>query len=157
MIMAVTITPDPSKPDPSNPDPKKAIDKDTAELSTKGKVLAGILLVLPCVLAIVLLLGYWPDRLPGPDEHYKPLYIRELFHTRLACIPSSFCCVDSFFAWKEARAHADSLKCDSLRAHSRDSAKIDTTKIDTAKAPKPDTGSHHCPTQATLPPTKPIT
>jgi hypothetical protein len=124
--MAGTTTPEPSKTDP-----KTAIDKDTAELSQKEKIFAGVLLILPCVIAIILLLGYWPDRLPDPKDGYKPLYIKEIFHVRLACIPSSFCCVDSFFAWKEGR-DADSTKPDTTRQQTLDTTgklTLDTTSV----------------------------
>jgi hypothetical protein len=69
------------------------------EINTAGKVAAGILLVLFTLAPIWLIMAYWPSSMPDPNakNKIKPLYIDELYHIRLACIPDSACCADTFW------------------------------------------------------------
>ncbi|CAN5423479.1 hypothetical protein BH10BAC2_BH10BAC2_18750 [soil metagenome] len=73
--------------------PENPCDKN--EISNAGKWLAGILLIIFTVLPIWLIMAYWPDRIPDVKEKIKPLYIDELYHIRLACIPDAVCCADT--------------------------------------------------------------
>lgn len=73
--------------------PEDTFDKN--EMSNAGRWLAGILLILFTIFPIWLIMAYWPDRIPDTKEKIKPLYIDELYHIRLACIPDSVCCADT--------------------------------------------------------------
>lgn len=55
---------------------------DENELSITGQVVAGIMLILFTTLAVVLLIGYWPDRLPEQQDKCQ-LYSDSLFAVRL--------------------------------------------------------------------------
>src|ERR1700754_1631490 len=74
---------------------KEGNKEEGDKLKVEEKVLAGFLLIFFSVLAMILIVAYWPDRLPQPKEGLKPLYVKELWHVRLACIKDSFCCADS--------------------------------------------------------------
>jgi hypothetical protein len=92
---------------------KKAPNNEpTRPLNQVEKYVAGILLIVFLVAPAAFIVGAWPDRVPGPKEPVKPLYIREAFHVRLVCVPDTPCCVDTFFV---------------------ESKKADTTKVDTTK------------------------
>jgi len=67
----------------------------TSEIGTTEKISAGMLLIIFTLFPIWLIMAYWPDRLPNPKENVRPLYIDELYHIRLACIPDSICCTDT--------------------------------------------------------------
>jgi hypothetical protein len=55
---------------------------DENELTVSGQILAGIFLIFFMVSAIVLLYGYWPDRLPDAGDKCQ-LYSNKLFDVRL--------------------------------------------------------------------------
>jgi hypothetical protein len=55
---------------------------DENELSVTGQVIAGIMLILFTTLAVVLLIGFWPDRMPE-DRDKCQLYSDTLFAVRL--------------------------------------------------------------------------
>jgi hypothetical protein len=55
---------------------------DENELSVTGQVIAGIMLILFTALAVVLLIGYWPDRMPDQRDQCQ-LYSDSLFAVRL--------------------------------------------------------------------------
>jgi hypothetical protein len=74
---------------------KPHADHDGNEISTTGKWLAGILLTIFTIIPVYIIVSLWPDRLPLPNEDYKPLYINEPFRVRLACVPQDVCCADS--------------------------------------------------------------
>jgi hypothetical protein len=59
------------------------------EISLIGKWIAGFLLIFFSFAAILFIVAYWPDRIPGPREGIKPLYINAPFHVRLAGIPEA--------------------------------------------------------------------
>jgi len=56
------------------------------EINSKEKKLAGILLVLFTCIPAILIIWFWPDRLPQPKEFVKPLYCPKPFHVTLAGI-----------------------------------------------------------------------
>src|SRR5215469_2555710 len=56
------------------------------ELTKTEKIIAGILLVLFTGVPAVLIVAFWPDRLPSPKDFIKPLYYNQPFHVRLAGI-----------------------------------------------------------------------
>lgn len=70
--------------------------KTKSEISSGGKLLAGILLIAFILFPIWLIMAYWPTSIPNPADKLKikPLYIKELYHVRLACIPDSVCCIE---------------------------------------------------------------
>jgi len=75
---------------PSDETTKKIIkDEDGNEITFTGKLVSGILLILLTALSIVIIIGYWPDRLPAPKESIKPLYRNKIFHVSLVGIPDS--------------------------------------------------------------------
>lgn len=47
------------------------------------------MLILFTCLPAFLIVGFWPDRLPEPDEFIKPLYCNKLFHVRLVGVVDS--------------------------------------------------------------------
>lgn len=59
---------------------------NTKPLTLGEKRFAGVALIFFTLLPAVLIIGYWPDRLPGAKENIKPLYDANLFHTRLVGI-----------------------------------------------------------------------
>ena len=59
------------------------------EISLVGKWIAGFLLIFFTLAAILFIVAYWPDRIPGPRDGIKPLYINAPFHVRLAGIPEN--------------------------------------------------------------------
>lgn len=63
--------------------------EETSEITRVGKITAGILLIIFILFPIWLIVAYWPDKIPLPKENIRPLYIDELYHIRLACIPDS--------------------------------------------------------------------
>jgi hypothetical protein len=52
------------------------------DISPWGKALAGVLLAGLTILALTLMIGYWPDRMPGPKSDCQT-YVYRLFHVRL--------------------------------------------------------------------------
>jgi hypothetical protein len=58
----------------------------STELTKTEKIIAGILLVLFTGIPAVLIVAFWPDRLPSPKDFIKPLYYNQPFHVRLAGI-----------------------------------------------------------------------
>jgi hypothetical protein len=64
-------------------------DKDGNEISRFGKWISGLLLILLTLFSIIIIVGYWPDRLPAPKESIKPLYRNKIFHVSLVGIPDS--------------------------------------------------------------------
>jgi hypothetical protein len=72
-------------------------DQPTRPLSGVEKYVAGFLLIFFLVAPATFIVAYWPDRIPGPKERVKPLYIHETFHVRLVCVPDTLCCLDTFF------------------------------------------------------------
>jgi len=76
-------------------DPYKK-DFDGNEILAWEKVIAGLLLLLFTLGGALMIIRYWPDRLPT-DGKIAPLYINEPFHVRLACLPDICCpdCIDS--------------------------------------------------------------
>lgn len=79
-------------------------------LNSWEKFFAGSLLITFTVLAMTAIIGYWPDRLPLPKESIKPLYIKQFWHVRLACIKDTCCCVDSALVEKDSVQVIDSVK-----------------------------------------------
>lgn len=76
-------------------------DYDGNEISTRGKIVAGIILALLTFLGCFFIVRFWPDRLPRPEEEFAPLYINDPFHVRLACLPDT-CCPDSIDVYTKA-------------------------------------------------------
>ncbi len=56
------------------------------ELSKTEKIIAGILLVFFTAVPAILIVAFWPDKLPSPKDFIKPLYYNQPFHIRLAGI-----------------------------------------------------------------------
>jgi hypothetical protein len=113
------------------------------EISLTGKIAAGLLLILFTLFPIWLIMAYWPDRIPGPKEPVKPLYLNKLYHVRLACIPDKAYEGDTIFLDTAHKAIAKSSTKESVAGRmGNDSAKIaadsildDTTKTnDTTKS-----------------------
>jgi len=52
------------------------------DLSSWGKALAGALLTGLTLFALTLMVGYWPDRMPGPKSDCQT-YVKQLFHVKL--------------------------------------------------------------------------
>lgn len=110
----------------------------TSEINLTGKVIAGIFLILFTLFPIWLIMAYWPNNIPTSADKVKmkPLYIDQLYHIRLACIPDSVCCIDSTIiknpsAVIHSITHQDSInkfKIDSLKKLKPDS--INKYKID---------------------------
>jgi len=103
------------------------------------KRVAGTLLIFFTLLPAVLIIGYWPDRLPGAKDAIKPLYEANLFHTRLIGI-----CDDISYA-EAAAMFIDSVQlAGNTKGVKKDSATIDTTAdtSDTGSGQEqPDTGN----------------
>jgi hypothetical protein len=66
---------------------KFPIDGDGNEITPGAKFFAGFLLILFTIFSAIYLIGHWPDRLAPRD--WKPLYIYEWFHVRLAEVRDS--------------------------------------------------------------------
>jgi hypothetical protein len=77
----------PPPPAPPTPD----------QLSRTEKYVAGVLLVIFIAAPVLFIIAHWPDRIPGPKDSFKSLYINEPFHVRLALVPESCRCLDTFF------------------------------------------------------------
>jgi len=92
---------------------------DELELSLLEKICAGLLLVLFTVGSLVLLYGYWPDRMPEKDDICQ-LYCKKIFAVRL---------VDSCFGTKGSEKIVDSSAL-SIKA-------ADTTKADSVRKDSP--------------------
>jgi hypothetical protein len=71
--------------------------QDSKPLSTFERYLAGILLIFFIIAPAYFIIAHWPDRIPGPRDNFKPLYINEPFHVRLAYVPDSACCPDTVY------------------------------------------------------------
>jgi hypothetical protein len=72
-------------------------EQPTRPFSWVEKYIAGFLLIFFLLAPATFIVAYWPDRIPGPKEPVKPLYIHEMFHVRLVCVPDTPCCPDTFF------------------------------------------------------------
>ena len=134
------------QPDAGSPDAKKDKQEDGAnkeagdkqkdadnkeagdKLKIWEKALAGVLLIFFTLFAMTLIVAYWPDRLPQPKEGFKPLYVKELWHTRLACIKDTCCCVDSVLAGAEKGKPLTTPVADTTRKSDSATVKPDTTK-----------------------------
>ena len=113
----------------------------TNEMNIAGKITAGLLLVFFTILPIWLIMAYWPDRIPGPKDGLKPLYLDKLYHVRLVCIPDTVCEKDTFFleAKQKALATVDTITVDTF--HTDDTATVDSTASTPTKA-TPQTGKN---------------
>ncbi|QHS60287.1 hypothetical protein [Chitinophaga agri] len=67
----------------SPPSPAIYKDADGNEITTAGKWLAGLLIVLFTLSSGTYLIAHWPDRIPGPKETSTYLYTNQWFHVRL--------------------------------------------------------------------------
>ena len=111
----------------------------TEEISLAGKWIAGFLLIFFSLAAILFIVAYWPDRIPGPIERIKPLYINSPFHIRLAGIPDTGKVTVKVKDTSKVKAKTDTAKTalpDSLKKKKDSIAKTDTV----AAAPAPSTG-----------------
>lgn len=61
------------------------------QINLLGKITAGFFLILFTAGAGMMIVAYWPDKLPGPKDNIAPLYMNELFHVRLVGIPDTPC------------------------------------------------------------------
>ena len=121
-------------------------DLSINEITLTGKIVAGILLILFTILPIWLIMAYWPDRIPGPKDEVKPLYLNKLYHVRLVCIPEKACERDTIFLDTAHKAYTKinvtkpitgGAGTDSPKAAS-DSAQTDTTKVSDTTKPSTD-------------------
>jgi hypothetical protein len=102
-------------------------------LKGAATIFSGLLLITFTLLPVLLIIGYWPDRIPFPKEQLKPLYIDELFDVRLACIPDSICCVDSF---KMFNIVPDTVAANRTAQDTTTTASANANGIDTASIPR---------------------
>jgi hypothetical protein len=117
---------------------KKTSEKDpTRPLNQTEKYVAGSLLIIFLLAPAFFVVSAWPDRVPGPREPVRPLYIYEPFHVRLVCVPDTPCCVDTFFvdSKKVDSQKVESQKVESQKVESQkaEPKKVDSTKVDTTK------------------------
>jgi len=96
-------------------------DLQANDITDRGKTVACILLILFTLLPIWIIVWFWPDRIPSVKEGLKPVYIYEKYHIRLACIPESICCIDSFMAERAIVATEKKFQQDSLQKKVDDS------------------------------------
>jgi hypothetical protein len=117
---------------------KKDNKEDGDKLKVEEKALAGFLLIFFTLFAMLLIVAYWPDRLPGPKDGIKPLYIRELWHVRLACIKDTCCCVDSVLLDEVKTDTAERKPEPAVTAITDSARKADSIKAqsDTTKKPE---------------------
>jgi hypothetical protein len=100
------------------------------EISKVGIIIAGVLLSVFTVLAIVVLIAYWPDKLP---ESGKPArYENKWFHMNLL---DSACVI--FCNKKAVDTTAKAKIIDTAHTRQQVGAANDTSKKDTAKKPNP--------------------
>src|SRR5450755_2651 len=52
------------------------------EITPAGKIIAGLLLIILTAACIIVVVGYWPDRLPSPGSKLT-LYSGKIFHVKL--------------------------------------------------------------------------
>jgi hypothetical protein len=90
------------------------------ELSAFEKIVAGLLLILFTLGSLVLLYGYWPDRLPEKNDTCQN-YCKKLFAVRL---------IDSCNGRK---ALGKTLDSSVLRFTAKDTTKADTARIDSLR------------------------
>ncbi len=77
------------KPIPAN-EPTATKPASVNQLTTGGKWLAGILLVIFTAVPAYILFAYWPDRQPDPKSDILPWYTSRPFHVRLAGVHDPF-------------------------------------------------------------------
>ena len=114
------------------------MSQDPKPLSIVEKYVAGILLVFFIVAPAVFIIAHWPDRIPGPKENFKPLYINEPFHVRLAYVPDSACCSDTVYPRPPIRKKTPSTAADTTK-------KPGQLPVDTVAAGTADTGQMRTP------------
>lgn len=106
-------------------------------LSTVERYAAGILLIFFILAPLAFIVAHWPDKIPGPKENLKPLYIDEPFHVRLAYVPDSPFCMDTFYLRSNTKDKEHPTASDTGKkqgaAINRDSSK----PKDTAHPPPP--------------------
>lgn len=101
-------------------------------LTKNQRMASGILLILFTVVPAFLIIGFWPDRLPGPKEYIKPLYTVQLFHIRLAGISDSISFDKASALLIETQKNAeDSAK---VKTRANNPAKVTVDITDTAHA-----------------------
>ena len=124
-------------------DVQKDKQPENGQISTAGKVIGGVLLVLFTFFAGYYIVAFWPDRMPDPKERMAPLYRYELFHIRLACIPDSPCCATCIYSGgcnpDTAKAKPAAAAPAATQPDRRDTARNpgDTTRRDTAASTTP--------------------
>ncbi|HEY4288008.1 MAG TPA: hypothetical protein VGN00_12975 [Puia sp.] len=122
-----------NQPDAGSPAAKKENKEDGDKLKIWEKAVAGSLLIFFTLFAMTLIVAYWPDRLPQSKEGLKPLYVRQLWHVRLACIKDTCCCVDSVLVETEKTRPPATTAVDTTGKKDSATIKSDTTKKTTQK------------------------
>jgi len=85
------------------------------QLSIFEKYLAGVLLIFFIVAPAVFIIAHWPDRIPGPKDNFKPLYINQPFHVRLAYVPDTLCCPDTVYPRSQVKEIAALAAADTTK------------------------------------------
>lgn len=114
------------------------------EISKQERILAGIILIIFTCLPAILIIRFWPDRLPGPKEFIKPLYYSDPFHVRLAdiCDTNSFANTTAFVINNEKENPHENALSEAKRYEpgksvvAKDSADTLTKTLDTSAITK---------------------
>jgi len=128
-----------------NETPGTSSDANGDNISVAAKIIAGLLLITVTCWVVVLLIGYWPDRLPQPGKGTR--YANRLFHVELLDSCEVIKAVETVS--KPEPVAADTVvksksPSDTTATHDTASHKKQTAEKKLKKADKPIARKWHC-------------